>query len=469
MPRTKIICTIGPASNSAKLLKKLISAGMNIARLNLSHGVYSEHEKVIRAVRKLDPGVAILSDLQGPRIRTGWLKDHQPVELLAGGTITLTSKPILGNEHQVSISPGSVVSDIKVGNTILIADATIELKVISKTSSTVKCKIIDGGVLDEHKGVNLPNTKLSLPSITTKDKKDLAWAIKNKVDYIGLSFVRQAKDILAVKKILQKHKADIPVIAKLEKPEAIKNLDTIIDVADAIMVARGDLGLEMSLEKVPEIQKNVIALCQKACKPVIVATQMLESMVDHEHPTRAEVSDVANAIFDGTDCVMLSEETSVGQDPVRAVRTMVKIIVEAEKELKYQILEPQKKENLDLAVAHSACVLANTLKAKAIISFTETGSTALRVAKQRPNIPVFGVVINNKALRRLALYFGVQPVCIKSFKYIDQMISHAEAAIKKIAKLHKNDLVVLTAGIPTHVPGITNLVKVHRVGEKKSF
>src|SRR3989339_69929 len=468
MPRTKIICTIGPASNSEDKLRSLIVAGMNIARLNLSHGTHEEHAKVIGLLRKIDSSIAVLSDLQGPRIRTGLLIGQRAVELKTGDIITLTGKQLEGDSRQVSISPGSVIADIKVGDQILIADATIELKVISKNKLGLKCKIVDGGVLSEHKGVNLPKTKLSLPSITAKDKRDLEWAIKNKVDYIGLSFVRQAKDILAVKQVLKRHKVNIPVIAKLEKPEAIDNLEAIVAVADAIMVARGDLGLEMSLEKVPEIQKKVIALCRKACKPVIVATQMLESMVDHEHPTRAEVSDVANAIFDGTDVVMLSEETSVGQDPVRAVKTMVKIIAEAENDLQYQAIEPEK-NNLDLAVAHSACVLANTLKAKAIVTFTETGSTALRVAKQRPSTPVFGVVINERALRRLALYFGVQPVCIKSFKYIDQMISHAESAIKKVAKLRKHDLVVITAGIPTHVPGITNLVKVHRVGEEQSF
>jgi pyruvate kinase len=465
MRRTKIVCTIGPACEDPKTLKQMLQAGMNVARLNLSHGNHYEHEKKIRNIRKISGEAAILADLQGPRIRTGYLK-NKSVELKTGASLTLTSKAVLGDKSLISLSPGTVVSDIKKGNIILLSNGTIMLKVLVKKRGRIECKVLDGGVLGEHKGVNLPQTKLSLPSLTSKDKKDISWGVKQKVDYFALSFVREAEDILEVKKILKRKRAEIPVIAKLERPEAIQNLRKIIDVSDGIMVARGDLGVEISLEKVPTIQKKVIELCQKFGKPVIVATQMLESMVSEETPTRAEVSDVANAIFDGTDAVMLSEETSIGKFPVEALRTMGRIAKEAEKATIYQPAEIKTKENLDVAVAHAACVLTHVVNAKVIITFTETGSTALRVSKYRPQVPIYGIVTNDKTLRKLSLYYGVYPLKIGSFKYIDEMILNAEKVIQKSGQLKKSDLAVITAGIPVHIPGTTNLVKVHRVGEK---
>ena len=331
MRRTKIICTVGPACDKPGVLKKMISAGMNVARFNLSHGSYPEHVKRMNAIRRLSKKVSILADLQGPRIRTGYLKDKK-IYLYTGQTICLTHKKVLGHENLISFSPGSVFADIKVGHPILIADGTIRLKVKAKKKAQLECLILDGGPLGERKGINVPKTTLSLPPLTAKDKKDVAWAIKQKVDYFALSFVRSPDDIVKLKKLINKLGASIPVIAKIERPEAVACLCEIVQVSDAVMVARGDLGIEINLEKVPAIQRDIIQLCRILKKPVIVATQMLESMVNEETPTRAEVSDVANAIYDGAGLVMLSEETSIGKYPVEAVKTMARIVDEAERD-----------------------------------------------------------------------------------------------------------------------------------------
>src|SRR3989338_3891454 len=330
MRKTKIVCTLGPACDDEKVLKRMIGAGMNVARLNLSHGAHDEHEKRIKVIREIGPEVAIMVDLQGPRIRTGHLKDTK-VELKTGSRISLTSEIIQGDEKTISVSPPGVISAVKTGETILLADGTIKLKVIVKKAGRIECLVQRGGPLGEQKGVNLPETDLALPSLTAKDKADVAWAVEQKVDYLALSFVRKSDDVLTLKKLLHGHKALIPVIAKIEKAEAVRNLKSIVEVSDGIMVARGDLGVEISLEKVPVIQKEILETCQVMEKPAIVATQMLESMVKDASPTRAEVSDVANAIFDGTDAVMLSEETSIGEYPVGSVETMGRIALEAEK------------------------------------------------------------------------------------------------------------------------------------------
>ncbi|NQT29748.1 MAG: pyruvate kinase [Candidatus Saganbacteria bacterium] len=330
MRRTKIICTIGPASDSQKILAQMVSAGMDMARLNLSHGTLSDQSKRIKTIRRISPETPILVDLQGPRIRTGLLKEKK-ICLVKNKFLTLTSKKVLGDENIISISPPSVIKDIKMSSAIFLQDGTIELKVIRKRGDSVFCKVLDGGELGENKGVNLPGTQLSLPSLTNKDKKDIAWAISQKVDFIALSFVRHPKDVLALKHILKAKKSNIPIIAKIEKPEAVANIKEIVRVSDLVMVARGDLGVEVDLENVPIIQKQIIKVCHSFEKPVIVATQMLESMVSDETPTRAEVSDVANAIFEGTNYIMTSEETSVGKYPVLAVKMMMRIIKTCEK------------------------------------------------------------------------------------------------------------------------------------------
>lgn len=466
MRRTKIVCTLGPACGEAGVLKKMVQAGMNVARLNLSHGSHEDHGKIIRNLRGLCGEIAILADLQGPRIRTGPLKNKQ-VELKKGARVVLTAENIAGDETILSVSPPNVISDIKKGDLVFLADGTIKLKAVSEKREKVECVVLYGGVLGEHKGVNLPHSQLNLPSLTAKDKKDLEWGIKQGVDYIALSFVRKASDVLELKRILKRKRADIPVIAKIEKGEAVRNLKEILAAADGIMVARGDLGVELSLKKVPIVQKEIIELCRTLEKPVIVATQMLESMVKEPVPTRAEVSDIANAIFDGADALMLSEETSVGSYPVESVRTMAGIAAEADSKIRTAPANIHAHKNIATAVAHAACVLAQVMEAKAIITFTETGSTALRVSKHRPDKPIFGIVTNHRTLRRLALFWGVHPLRIGAFRYIDGMILKTENAILKRGWLKRSDLVVITAGVPVNIPGTTNLIKVHRVGEKR--
>jgi pyruvate kinase len=466
--RTKIVCTLGPACDDPVILNKMVEAGMNVARLNLSHGTYAEHEQRIKTLKAINLEIAIIADLQGPRIRTGALKQKE-IKLKAGARITLTSKTVAGDENLLSLSPASIISSLKTGESILIADGTIKLKVTAKKAGAVDCRVVEGGVMGEHKGVNLPQTTLNFPSITNKDKQDVDWAIRNKVDYLALSFVRKAKDVLALKKLLKKKRADIPVIAKIEKGEALKNLKTIIQVSDAVMVARGDLGVELSLKMVPIIQKNILQLCRLQEKPVIVATQMLETMVNSPTPTRAEVSDVANAIFDRADAVMLSEETSIGKFPVEAVKMMAGIAEEADKQVKFSALEPAGFDNVSIAAAHAACVLARDVNARAIITFTETGSTALRVSKHRPEMPIFGVVTNERTARRLNLYAGVYPLKIKPFRFIDQMIWQMEDVMLRSGLLKKNEMVVITAGVPVNIPGTTNFIKVHKIGEKRTL
>jgi pyruvate kinase len=465
---TKIVCTLGPASREPEVLRQMIQAGMNVARLNMSHGDHLEHHARLAALKKLDATIPIIADLQGPRIRTGFLKNKK-INLIEGKKVKLTAQKIIGDEKLVSLSPATVFSHLRQGETILLSDGTIKLQILTKQAGQAECLVVNGGILGEHKGVNLPGTRLKLPSLTTKDKADVDWAIDQNVDYLALSFIRNARDILALKKILRAKRADIPVIAKIEKAEAVENLKEIIAVADGVMVARGDLGVELSLEKVPVLQKEIIELCQKMEKPVIVATQMLESMVKEPGPTRAEVSDVANAIFDGTDAVMLSEETSIGSFPVEAVKMMARIVTEADQAIRTTPLNFAVDKNVDVAVAHAACVLAKVIKAGAIITFTETGSTALRVSKNRPDVPIYGVVTNDKTLRRLGLFFGVHPLKTSAFRYIEEMIVNTEQAILKTGDLKKNDLVVITAGVPVNIRGTTNLIKVHRIGEKKTL
>jgi len=461
--RTKIVCTIGPACDNPEVLKKMISAGMNVARLNLSHGTHAEHEKKIQYLRNLSRETAIIADLQGPRIRTGSFKNKSAI-LKDGAKVCLTAKNVLGDETIIPICPSSVIKDIKKGEHVFVDGGRIKIRIDSAGKGQAMGTVMEGGEVGEHKGLNLPHSKLNLPSVTAKDLDDLLWAIKMGVDFVALSFVRKASDVLKVKKIIKKKRSMAYVIAKLEKPEAIKNLDEIIKASDGVMVARGDLGIEISLAKVPVIQKEVIEKARIYSKPVIIATQMLESMVKDEHPTRAEVSDVANAIFDGADAVMLSEETAIGIHPVEVVKIMSRIATEAERSIEYFTNTDHRRFSIDFSVSHAACSIAQELGAKAIITFTESGSTALRVSKYRPKTPIIGIVTKDETLRKLSLYFGLRALKIKPFKYIDQMIENAEVGLLKEKIVAKNDVVVLTAGIPINIPGSTNLIKVHKIG-----
>ncbi len=470
--KTKIIATIGPASDSKSVLKKMILSGMNVARLNFSHGTHKEHGEVINRIRSLSAEmnrpVGILLDLQGPKIRTGRLKDRKPVMLKKNATVRITTKNVRGTADLITTVYTKLGRDVKKGDTILLDDGLIELRVLSKTTDTILCKIIQGGILKENKGINLPQVKVSASSLTEKDKKDLVFGIKSEVDFFALSFVRSAADLMAVKKLIKKHRSDIPVIAKIEKPEAVQNFDAILKVADAVMVARGDLGVEVRPEQVPPIQKQLIHKAVLANKPVITATQMLETMSSNPVPTRAEASDVANAIFDGTDAVMLSGETASGRHPVKAVQMMSKIAAEAERSpfLSYNI--QYGKDPRDLvphAVAQSAVNILHELDAKAIIAFSLTGKTSQLISKQRPFRPVFAFTPYRTTYNRLALVWGITPLLIHPIKDAKRFVQEGEKILlrKKIVK--RNDLVIIVTGL-TLTRGATNLIKIHRIGRE---
>jgi len=470
--KTKIIATIGPSSNSKFVLKKMISAGMNVARLNFSHGTHEEHLKVIKLIRTLSKEMnrplSIILDLQGPKIRTGILKDGKPIVLKKNGTISITSKNISGTANIISTTYTNLASDVKKGDKILLDDGLIELKVLSKNKDTVTCKIINGGILKEHKGINLPGVKISAPSLTEKDKKDLIFGIESGVDYFALSFVRSADDLKLIKSIIKKHKTDIPVIAKIEKPEAVDNLDKILEVADAIMVARGDLGVELKPEQIPRVQKYIIQKTIHTGKPVITATQMLETMTNNPIPTRAEASDVANAIYDGTDAVMLSGETASGKYPVKAVQMMRKIAAEAENSpfMKYNIhYEKDVKDLITNAVAQSCVDILHELGAKAIVSFSVSGKTSKLISKHRPSKPIYAFTPHQEVYNRLSLVWGIEPLLIPPINDAKKIIEVGEKILIDNKLVKKNQLVIIVTGLALK-SGSTNLIKIHRVGQE---
>ncbi len=469
--KTKIIATIGPASNTKPVLEKMISAGMNVARLNFSHGTYEEHTHVIRLIRSLsremNVPVGILLDLQGPKIRIGKLENGEPVVLKKNGKISITTKEIPGTAQLISTTYKHLISDLKKGDTLLLDDGLMELKVLSKTKDKVTCKIVHGGLLKEHKGINLPGVNVSAPSLSTKDKKDLNFGIKAGVDFFALSFVRHADDLELIKSIIKKQGEDIPVIAKIEKPEAVDNLDDILKIADAIMVARGDLGVELKPEKVPTIQKHIISKAIQANRPVITATQMLETMSQNPVPTRAEASDVANAIYDGTDAVMLSGETASGKYPVKAVKMMTRIAAEAEKSpfIKYNIRHKKDPENLvTQAVAQSAVNILHEVDAKAIVAFSVSGATIKCISKHRPSKPVYGFTPSTEVYNRLALIWGIVPLYVPRIKDTKRLIEAAEKKLMEKQLVEKDNLIVMITGLAL-TTGSTNLIKIHGVGQ----
>jgi pyruvate kinase len=469
--RTKIIATIGPASSSPTIIARLIRAGMDAARLNFSHGERRDHTWRIQLIRneaeKAGKQIAIIQDLQGPKLRVGVMQ-NDAVPLKRGDLLTLTTKKVIGTADMVSVTYPRLTKDLKTGDVVLLDDGRLELRVTRKDAHCLTCRVVHGGVLKSHKGVNLPGARLSLPSLSRKDKDDLRFGVKQKVDYIALSFVRTAQDILLTRKFVHSLGANIPIIAKIEKPEAIQNLDEIICAADGIMVARGDLGVEMSPEQVPLLQKKIIEACHWAEKPVITATQMLESMIENPLPTRAETSDVANAILDGTDCVMLSGETAMGKYPVPAVSTMARIALQVESSVNPWPPDTDV-SGPDESVAHAACRAAEEQQAQAVVTFTQSGSTALLVSKHRPRMSIIAPTPFEHIARRMSLYWGVKPVVLRPKKTTDDMIASVEQIMlkKKLAKEH--DIIVITAGVPIGVAGSTNMMKIHRVGETKGL
>jgi len=468
MRKTKIVCTIGPASRVYDVIEKLIRRGMNVARLNFSHGSYKEHLQVIENIRqaslKIGQPIAILQDLGGPKIRIGKII-KEPIFLKEGSSFILTNREVTGNEQEVSLTFPSLPQKVEKGDCIFLADGTLELKVKEFTSTDIICRVVRGGKLTSHQGVNIPNISMDIPSLTEKDYQDILFGIKNKVDFIGLSFIRRAEDVLKVRKILKENKAEeISLIAKIEKKEAVDNLKEIIEASDGIMVARGDLGVEIPLENVPLVQKNIIKKCNFVGKPVITATQMLISMMSNPRPSRAEVTDVANAILDGTDAIMLSEETAVGNYPLEAVETMNKIALRIEKAIDYEkILSERsisvKPTNAD-AISHATCQVALDLKVKAIVTFTFSGSTARMVSRYRPPVPIIAASTQDSTVKKLTLSWGVYPFKTEELADTDDMITRSRKVALETGLVRSGEKIVITAGIPFRVPGSTNLLKV---------
>ncbi|RKY04759.1 pyruvate kinase, partial [Candidatus Poribacteria bacterium] len=454
---TKIVCTIGPATEDVDTIRRMIDAGMNVARINFSHGTHDEHLRQMEAVReaseKSGVPIAIMQDLCGPRIRVGEIKGS--IELREGQIVTL------GGE--IPVTYPELYRDLKPGDRVMLADGEMVLEVVEVGEEEVKCRVVVGGELTSHKGINLPGVSLSVPSITEKDLEDLEFGLKNGVDWVAISFVRSAEDVRLIKRRIAEAGMDVPVIAKIEKHEALKELDRIIAEADGVMVARGDLGVELPLCDVPILQKEIIRKANDRGKPVITATQMLASMIERPRPTRAEVSDVANAIFDGTDAVMLSGETAIGKHPVEAVEVMAEVAVKAEEAIDYVgMMEARRmsaEPDVPDAIAHAACYIALDISAKAIICCTRSGATARLVSKYRPGIPIIAVTPDERVLRRLTLFWGVHPFLIEEISSTDRLIARAKEVALSSGFLSKGDRVVIVAGLPTDRPGTTNAIK----------
>jgi len=478
MHRTKIVCTIGPATNGEVQLEQLMRAGMNVARLNFSHGTHQEHEQIIERIRaisaRLGYAVAILQDLQGPKIRTGLLQAGQPVRLLDGSQITITTRDVVGTSEIISTTYKQLPQDVKPDDRILLNDGLLELRVLDRSETDILCSVIHGGVLGEHKGINLPGVAVSAPALTEKDRNDLRFGIIHDVDYVALSFVRKPEDILETKQYIHElqlkyngeHKKNlipIPLIAKLEKPEAIARLDDILEVTDGVMIARGDLGVEMAPEKVPLIQKHIIARCNELGLPVITATQMLESMVTNPRPTRAEVADVSNAVLDQTDLVMLSAETATGAYPIEAVEMMVRIVLETEAGDRTAHQPNHQQLTQARAVSHAARALSEEASVKAIVVFTRSGNSAHLISKDRPRVPVLAYTPSEKVRRQLALWWGVSPHCIELRGTTEDLIEVVEHRLLEDKLVQRGEYVVIMGGLPVARWARTNFVKLHRV------
>ena len=466
--KTSIIATVGPACHSLEKIKELIRHGVNIFRLNFSHSSHEEHHLHVQWIRQaaleLGKHIGILGDLSGPKIRMGKV-ENGAVELKNGDPFEIIVSPdFTGNSRKASTSYPYFVKDIRIGDLVLLDDGNITLHSISKTENSVLFTVQDGGILKNNKGINLPNIPLSIDSLTEKDKHDIEFILKEKLEYVALSFVRSPDCVRALRELVMH--SPIRIIAKIEKPEALNGLDEIIHESDAIMIARGDLGVEMPIEKVPVIQKGIIQKCRSMGVPVITATQMLESMINNERPTRAEATDVFNAIIDGSDAVMLSGETAAGQYPVEAVKTMSSIICEAENVLKLQPALNTKSAityNIPETTAYIACQSALSLKASAIVAFTESGETAQRICCYHPSVPVIAISPSDSVLRKLSLYYGVIPYQFRDLGSTDEMFGEAERISKELGIAKSEDILILVAGIPFKHKGNTNLIKIHKV------
>jgi pyruvate kinase len=467
MRRAKIVCTLGPATSSPARVRELVLAGMDIARLNLSHGEYSAHEKVYRAVRQASDetgrAVGILVDLQGPKIRTGRFADG-PVTLKGGERFTITTQDVAGDRTRVSTTYKGMPGDVTPGDLLLIDDGKVTLRAVAVSDTDIDTEVIEGGVISNNKGINLPGVAVSVPALSEKDKADLRWALALRADLVALSFVRSAADIEDVHAIMDEVGVRLPVIAKIEKPQAVENLPEILEVFDGLMVARGDLGVELPLEQVPLVQKRAVELARNRAKPVIVATQVLESMIENSRPTRAEASDAANAILDGADAVMLSGETSVGAWPIDAVRTMARIIENTEEHgLERLAALKGQPRTIGGAVTLAAFEVGELINAKYLVTFTSTGDSAKRLARFRSKIPMLAFTSSPSTRSQLALVWGIETYLGPSVEHTDQMAEQVEQSLLAEGRCVEGDLIVMVAGSPPGIPGSTNMMRVLRV------
>jgi pyruvate kinase len=467
--RAKIVCTLGPATSSKEKIRELVDAGMNVARLNLSHGTHADHEMVYQRVRdaaaEAKRVVAIFADLQGPKIRLGWFGEGSAM-LENGASFTITTREVSGNAEIAGTTYEGLPGDVGPGDQILIDDGKVRLRVVSVEDTEVHTEVVVGGKVSDHKGINLPGVPVSVPALSEKDIEDLRWALHLTVDFIALSFVRSAKDVDDVRQIMREEGVMLPVIAKIEKPQAIDNLDEVIKAFDGFMVARGDLGVECPLEDVPFLQKRVVAKARRNAKPVIVATQMLESMISNPAPTRAEASDVANAVLDGADAVMLSGETSVGAYPIETVRTMARIISSTEDhELPRMAAIDWQPRTRGGVIAKAAAEVGERVGAKYLVAFTQSGDSARRLARYRGAIPVLAFTPETVVGRQLSMTWGVETFLTDEVEHTDQMVRQVDEQLLAAGRVVEGDIVVIIAGSPPGIPGSTNALRIHRMGD----
>jgi pyruvate kinase len=473
MRKTKIICTLGPSTENEDVLREMMRLGMDVARFNFSHGDYNEHLKRLRKIEKLrnelNIPVATLMDTKGPEVRIGTFKDNKVVQLKAGQQFILTTREVEGDETQVSVSYPSLIYDVDPGVKILIDDGLIELTVEEVTATDIICRVKNNGVISNRKGVNIPGVHLSMPYISEKDRQDILFAIEHKFDFIAASFVRTAEDVREIRKMLNKHNSPIKIIAKIENLQGVNNIDEIIKEADGIMIARGDMGVEIPFEELPAIQKIIIKKVYHSGKQVITATQMLDSMIKNPRPTRAEITDVANAIYDGTSAIMLSGETAAGSYPIEALRTMIKITIRTEADIDYKKRFVQR-EHLDEpdvtdAISRATVTIAHDLNAKMIVTVTTSGKTARMISRFRPQCPIMGCTTDPTVCRQLNLAWGITPLLIAVEHDTFELFDHAIQAVESAGYLKDGDLTVMTAGVPLGITGSTNIIKVHVAGE----
>ncbi|WP_036492986.1 MULTISPECIES: pyruvate kinase [Nocardioides] len=469
MRRAKIVCTLGPAVSTPEAIRELVDAGMDVARLNMSHGEHADHERSYHLVRRASDesghGVGIFADLQGPKIRLGMFADG-PVRLEPGATFTITTRDVLGDQHQCGTTYAGLPGDVKTGDPLLIDDGKVRLRVTAVQGTDVVTEVIVGGKVSNHKGINLPGVAVSVPALSEKDTADLRWALNLGVDFIALSFVRNAADAEDVRAIMREEDIFVPIIAKIEKPQAIENIDEIVDAFDGIMVARGDLGVECPLEDVPIHQKRIIDKARRNAKPVIVATQMLESMITAPAPTRAEASDVANAVLDGADAVMLSGETSVGDYPVIAVQTMARIVTSTERHgLGHMAAVTWQPHTRGGIIAKAAAEVAESVGAAFLVAFTVSGDSAKRLSRYRGPIPILAFTPEARTRSQLSLTWGVETFQGAEVEHTDEMVRQVDEALIHIGRVKEGDLVVIIAGSPPGIPGSTNALRIHRMGD----